>query len=355
MKQLVTILSLSTSLAACTQNAEPRVSDVARAVCPQPGLFEHAVCVCEDLTQVGDLHVKAGPAGIGSVGVNGRTDLVNEADVVGNWIAWGGFSGVGVSIGDSLITPADVDIVGEARIANDLVIGGDLTAVGTLNVGTLRLQGSDEVTGESTIGTRAPYQGAGAAAPCGCDESTFFDVKTAVLAAKQANDGEPSWDFIGEHELKLTTGSYYVTSAQVVGDATFHIEGSVSIFVDGSLASVGSSQWQLAPGATLDLFVSGSVEHVGSLAAGDGASPGAFRLYVGGDDTATIGEVAFFGSLSAPRARVLYVGDARVVGSIFAKSVESIGSLTVEYGTPLTPPQSCSEPPSPDSPEPVLL
>jgi hypothetical protein len=354
MKQLVPVLSLLLVPACTQQEAEPHVSDVARAVCPAPDLFEHAICVCEDFTQVGELHVKAGPAGIGSVGVNGKTELVNEADVVGTWIAWGGFSGVGVSIGDSLITPASVEIVGDARIQNDLVIGGDLTAVGTLDVGTLRLRGGDQLTGEMTINSRAPYAGAGNA-PCGCDESTFFDVKTAVLAAKQAVGGENSWDAVGASEVHLATGSYYVKSAQVVGEATFVIEGNVSVFIDGSLETVGSAQWQLAPGASLDLFVSGNVEHVGSLSAGDATNPGAFRLYLGGDQTATVGEAAFFGSLYAPRAKVLYVGDARIVGSIFAKSLEAIGTLTVEYGDPLTPPQSCNEPPSPTSPEPVLL
>lgn len=353
MKQLVSLFSLS--IAACTQQAEPRVTDVARAVCPAPDLFEHAVCVCDDLTQVGALHVKAGPAGIGSVGVNGKSDLVNQADVVGTWIAWGGFSGVGVSIGDSLVTPASVEIVGDARIQNDLVVGGDLTAVGTLAVNTLRLGGRDQLTGEATIGNRAAYAGAGSAPPCGCDDSTVFDVRQAVLAAKQAVGGETSWDSVGATEIHLATGSYYVTSAQVVGETRFVIEGNVSIFVDGSLAAVGDTQWQLASGASLDLFVSGNVDHVGSLAAGNAANPGAFRLYLGGSETATIGEAAFFGSLYAPRADVAYVGDARIVGSIFAKSLQAVGTLTVEYGDPLTPPQSCNEPPSAGSPEPVLL
>jgi hypothetical protein len=295
--------------------------------------------------QVGELHVLEGPAGIGSVGVNGRTELVDDADVAGTWIAWGGFSGTGVSIADSLVTPGDVDIVGDATIANDLVVGGNLTAVGTLNAGTLRLGGGEEVTGDSTIATRAPFEGAGSAPPCGCDDSTFFDVGTAVLAAKQANDGVPSFDLVGEHEVVLATGTYYVTAAQITGDVRFLIEGNVSIFVDGSLASVGSTRWQLAPDATLDLFVSGGVEHVGSLAVGDAA--GVFRLYIGGDSLVTVGDAEFYGSLYAPRATVEFVGDTRIVGSIFARTIEAVGAFTVEYGTPPTPPQSCSEPPGP--------
>jgi hypothetical protein len=346
-----TFLLATVLFAACTHE-EPRVRDVARAVCPPPDLFEHAICVCEDLQQVGDLDIKAGPAGVGSIGVNGFTSLVNDANVVGTWFAWGGFAGVGVSVGDSLVTPGSVEIVGEATIRKDLIVGGDLTGVGTLNVNNLLLGGREEITGEATIASRGTYAGAGSAPPCGCDESTFFDVVTAVRAAKQATNGEPAWHHVGQTELRLPTGSYYVTAAEVVGDTRFIIEGNVSLFVDGSLTAVGDTQWQIAAGGSLDLFVAGNVDHVGSLAGGDAAKPGAFRLYVGGDETATIGEATFAGSLYAPRATVTYVGDARIVGSIFANKLEAVGSLTIEYGDPITTPQSCETPPSSD---PVLL
>lgn len=343
------LLWLSLAATAACGTSTPKTIDVARAVCPPPDLFEHAVCACEDLTQVGELHVKAGPAGIGSVGVNGTTELVADADVVGQWIAWGGFHAIGVSIGESLVTPADVEIIGDATITGDATIGGDLTSVGTLAInGELQLGGSEDLVGEHHIASRAPYQGAPAAPPCGCDPSSFYDVETAVAAARQATGGEPSWDHVGDTVLHLASGSYYVTAAEVVGNTQFIIDGNVSIFVDGSLISVGSAQWTLSPGASLDLFVSGNVESVGSLISGDETNPGAFRLYVGGDETtsvANVGDTAFFGSLYAPRAAVSYVGDARIVGSIFARTIEGVGSLTVEYGEPVTTPQSCEQPP----------
>jgi hypothetical protein len=340
-------------LTGCTQQ-EPPVADVARAVCPPSDLFEHAVCVCGDLAQVGDLAVKAGPAGVGSIGVNGFSSLVNKAEVAGTWYAWGGFSGVGVSVGDSLVTPKHVDIVGEATIRQQLIVGGDLTGVGTLRVDTLRLGGREDLTGEATIANRVPYAGAGSA-PCGCVDASFFDVAQAVRAAKQATDGEPAWSHVGSTEIRLASGSYYITTAELVGDSRIVIDGAVSLFVDGSITAVGDTQWELAPGGTLDLFVSGDVEHVGSLVGGDAAKPGAFRLYVGGSHTATIGDAVFYGSLYAPRATVSYVGDARIVGSIFAKQLEAVGNLTIEYGDPLTPPQSCDTPPSTTGAEPVLL
>jgi hypothetical protein len=119
------------------------------------------------------------------------------------------------------------------------------------------------------------------------------------------------------------------------------------VFVDGDLTSVGSAQWRIAPGATLDLFVSGNVESVGDFSAGDEAANGAFRLYVGGTEATAVGTTGFFGSLYAPNATVSYVGDARIVGALFAKNLEGTGSLTIEYGSPVTTPQSCMQPPAP--------
>jgi cytoskeletal protein CcmA (bactofilin family) len=371
-KKLVSAALLAALSSTGCMNQEPRIADVARAVCPPPDLFEHAVCVCEDLTQVGTLRVLPGPAGgakrrppyndpgaqatsswrvthavgVGSVGVNGATQLVSDAEVAGTWIAYGGLSAVGVSIGEKLITPGDVELTGDADIET-LVAGGDLVATGTIAVRRLELGGSANIVGDATIAERAPFGGAGNQ-PCGCDEQTFFDVDLAVRAARQATDATPSWQSVGQSEVRLTTGSYYVTSAEVVGDTTFIIDGNASVFVDGSLTSVGTAQWQIAPGGSLDLFVSGDVAYVGTVSAGDPANAGAFRLYVGSTGTVElVGEGTFAGSLYAPRAAVTYVGDARVVGSIFARTVEATGNLTIEYGEPLTPPQSCEQPPAP--------
>ncbi|HRC56342.1 MAG TPA: hypothetical protein PKU97_10485, partial [Kofleriaceae bacterium] len=42
-----------------------------------------------------------------------------------------------------------------------------------------------------------------------------------------------------------------------------------------------------------------------------------------------------------------YVGNTRVVGSIYAKELSGVGELTIEYGRPVTPPSSCDAPPAP--------
>src|SRR6185503_966932 len=61
------------------------------ATCPPADAFDHALCLCEDMNDVGQLSVVEGPAGVGSVGVNGFTRFVNLTRAVGDWIAYGGF------------------------------------------------------------------------------------------------------------------------------------------------------------------------------------------------------------------------------------------------------------------------
>lgn len=342
--------------AACTE--APRLSDseLRAAVCPAPELVQHAVCVCGDFTQTGDLTIERGPAGVGSIGVNGVTELVARSQIAGSWYAWGGlFSigttglGVAAGMGGSLVTPGDVTNVGELSIGGDLQVGGDLESTGSLTVGgTLGVGGTTDLVGDDQIAKRGAYQ-APAAPPCGCDAATGFDVAAAVAAARQAAGGETSEELVGEHRVRLTTGAYYLANPRAVGDIEREISGNVSVFVDGSLESIGKAQWKLTPGARLSLFVAGEVSHVGNLLAGSEAAPDAFQLYIGGERAAldVVGDSAFFGSIYAPSATLAYVGNTRVVGSIYAKELSGVGELTVAYGRPVTPPSSCDAPPSP--------
>ncbi|HEX5057792.1 MAG TPA: hypothetical protein VFV99_00470, partial [Kofleriaceae bacterium] len=217
--------------------------------------------------------------------------------------------------------------------------------------------GDERILGLSSVAARGQLP-APAGPPCNCDPSTFFDVGAAVAAAKQATNGASSWTHIGIQDLHLTGGNYYVTAADVVGLTAIHVDAPSSVFVDGSLRQVGAELWKLAPGATLDLFVSGNVASVGALVAGNPADPTAFRLYVGGSGDTVVGSVGaalFFGSIYAPRSAIAYVGDAQIVGSIFAKTIKGVGVLTLEYRDPIAPPTSCDPPTGGDPDVPTFL
>jgi hypothetical protein len=98
---------------ACSAEQE---TTLAQAVCPPGNTFQHSVCVCDNLAQVGALFAKNGPSGTGSVGVNGRTDLVGYSEASGDWISYKGFAAVGAAVGDTLITNGDFHSAGDINV-----------------------------------------------------------------------------------------------------------------------------------------------------------------------------------------------------------------------------------------------
>jgi hypothetical protein len=183
-----TLLLVVCSLTACA--GDDNTKTLSQAVCPPPTLFDYGLCVCDDLAQVGELHVVSGPAGAGKVGVNGKTHLVALAESTGTWTSWEGFNAVGASFGESLVTHGDANFVGDVSIKGDAMIGGDLTCVGELGVtGTLGVKGDKRLLGLDHVANVGAYQ-APAGPPCNCDPSTFFDVEGAVAAAHNATSGQ---------------------------------------------------------------------------------------------------------------------------------------------------------------------
>jgi hypothetical protein len=324
------------------------------ATCPPADTFDHALCLCEDMNDVGQLSVVEGPAGVGSVGVNGFTRFVNLTRAVGDWIAYSGFEAVtDTEIAGSLATAGDARWVGWLKVGVDLAIGGDATGVGMLEVGgALSVGGSETMVPGSTVGSRTDYQPL-AGPPCNCDPDTFFDVAGAVAAARTANDnaaaGLPTrLAAVGVNDLRLESGSYYFEDAATVGQTHITIAGQVAIYVEGTIATVGEQNITVEDGGSLDLFVSGMIASVGWTSTGSAAHPDAIRIYLGGSDRvllAAVGAHDFHANLYAPEATLAYVGDNRVVGSLFGRTLDGVGALEIGYGAPadLDPP-SCDDP-----------
>jgi hypothetical protein len=338
-----------------TDNDGPHNGSAQRpATCPPSDLFEHALCLCEDMNDVGALSVVEGPAGVGSVGVNGFTRFVNLTRAVGDWIAYGGFDAVtDTEIDGSLKTEADATWVGWLKVGADLAIGGDATGIGMLEVlGVLSVGGSETMLPESVVGSRADYQPL-AGPPCPCDPATFFDVAGAVAAARTANDnaaaGLPTrLAAVGVNDLRLETGTYFFEDAATVGQTHITIAGQVALYVEGTIAAVGEQNITVEDGGSLDLFVSGTIATVGWSTTGSAAHPDAIRLYLGGTGSvllAAVGAHDFYGNIYAPEATLAYVGDNRVVGSLFGRTLDGVGALTIGYGAPIdADPPSCDDP-----------
>lgn len=299
--------------------------------------------------------VRTGAGGPGSVGVNGFTQLSGTAEVSGSWITGGSYQSAGGVIGDQLVALGNATWSGEMHITGDASVGGDVIGVGnTIVDGALRVGGQEQLIGGAQIASRGAYA-APAGPPCGCDPAQLFDVQAAVDAAAAAAGNHDSWQAAGTHEVHLANGSYFLTGAQTAGTNTVFVEGSVAVFVDGDLQAAGVNRWVMGANARLDLYVAGNAQNAGSLEMGDPAQPGALRLFVGGEDPVAIqlaGSSQLFGSIYAPQAQIQLAGGTTIVGALFGKTLQSAGTLTIEYGPNQDGSESCDNPPeNPENPD----
>jgi hypothetical protein len=321
---------------------------------PTETMGTFGLCLCDGFGKVGRLEVLEGEPGMpASVGVNGKTSVVDTAYVEGSWHAYQGFDSVTSSvIRNDVVTTSAFSWVGEQVVGGDLVVGGDVTGVGSLDVGgALRAAGAVEVIGPQSVASKGSYS-APAGPPCPCQGESFFDVAAAVDLARSANDNASiglSSDGllgVGQTELVLPTGAFYLDEIATVGQLRLRVEGQAALYVGGSLASVGEDSISLAAGATLDLYVSGSVATVGNVVLGNPDEPAAFRLLIGGDDGVmlNVGKQSFYGHIYAPTAPLGYVGDTEIDGSLFADRLDGVGELTIRHVSASGPPEEVCDP-----------
>jgi len=310
---------------------------------PAPRAFQAALCVCEDLDLVGHgMLVTSSDALASPVGVNGVTHVTGETRFASGLSTWGGVTGAGdLEVGGDLVTPESVSVAGSTRIGGDLVVGGDVETVGELSVGGLaRVSGNLHHVGSDPALRFAGYR-APAGPPCGCDPSTFIDVAALVAGAKAANDNARlgAVEHVGDLRLVLDGGRYYLSGLQSVGRLDLIVTKPSALFVDGDFETVGSDSLSVEEGASLDLYVNGRLENVGSWRVSDTTLAGVVRLYVGGADAMvqSVGAHDFVGALYAPQAPVELVGDTSFRGALFVKSLSGVGELTVDYAAAAMP------------------
>lgn len=318
---------------------------------PAAKTFTAALCVCEDLDLVGhSVWVTSSDAKDAPAGVNGVTHVVGDTTFASGLVSWGGVTGAGtLDVGGDLVTPADVDNVGTTRIGGDVSVGGDMETVGDLSVGGVaRVRGHLHHVGTDPQLTFGPYT-APAGPPCGCEPSTLLDVAAAVAVARTNNDNATlgSVENVGELTLTLDGGRYYLPSLSSVGSLHLKVTKPSALYIDGDFRTVGDDSLSVAEGASLDLYVNGSLENVGTWKVSDDTLAGVVRLFVGGKDgmVQSVGSHDFVGALYAPTAPVELVGDTTFRGALFVKSLNGVGELTVDYAAPAMPEASgCSTP-----------
>jgi hypothetical protein len=218
----------------------------------------------------------------------------------------------------ALTVCGELSYAGEVEVDGDIAIGGDLSYAGELDV-------------SGATRTSAPA--------CG---SKGFDVAGAVAKARGDHDHGPA--------TVLESGRYYFEDSSFVGENHIRVTGHASMFVDGDIAFVGESSIDVEPGATLDLYIAGSLDMVGSMVAA-GCDPRSLRVFVGGDHSiiASAGDNELRGFLYAPDAEVSFAGTTHVTGAVVAKELSFAGELHVKgMAEPKRPDASCRVPAKPE-------
>lgn len=322
---------------------------------PAPALLSRALCVCDRLGGAGTLRTFARPGEAADVGVETDASFAGGVEIQGSaWIDGDlGFAG-SATVRDHVFTSGDLGFAGEVSIGDTVAVGGDLGGAGSLSAKTLRVQGKVATAG-SVQGDVQPYE-APTATPCGCDAP--YDVAGAVVAARTANDNakiglSPEITVAGGKTLVLPSGRYYLEKVAAAGVLDIRAEGAVLLYIDGSFDIAGASRIELAPGATLDLFVAGTLAQAGGVVFGDPDRPEAFRLYVGGEGSVLVGagERDFYGMIYAPTADLVFAGGTTVHGAVFARNLDFAGGLDIAYSE-VVPADECipEETPEADAP-----
>jgi len=356
---LASVLLIGCGSLDATSREAQLASPLCQAKDAKAAFGSNAVCVCEDLNLVGAGFLARGAQA--NVGVNGTSHVVGLHDIGGSLIAMKGITGVGeVRTGASLSTTGDVAGVGHVTVGKDMMVGGGVASVGWLEVGgTLGVRGEATLIGRQQVGARGAY--AAPAEPCGCGAPSV-DVAARVADARANGTPLGTTRSVGDTALTLTSGTYYADSLASVGRLSLTIDGAVALAIGEDLATVGQQHLELTPGSTLDLYVAGGLATVGDSLFGKGASPGAVRVFLGGEQrqSLAVGAQRLNASIYAPRAELALVGDTTVSGSIFAKALTGVGRLTVEHSAPsAATPERCvvddsknGGAPNPDGPTP---
>ena len=251
----------------------------------------------------------------GSLRTHGLTFTVNGTGIV----AGGGMLPVALtmSFGTDLKTNAAIEQVG----AGILAVGRDLWSDADVHGGPLSTVKRDLylTPGHTGAGTFANVGGLQTRSfdispPCACGGDELLDVPQLVAAALLDNDNAELGLSAaalserlsrGDAPASLSCGRFALEGLHLPKGALQTLSGRLALFVAGDLTLDGDFASALAPGAELDVVVSGNLTVSGKAQIGVPARPSSVRLYIGGTGPIEISDdIHYAVQLYAPHASV---------------------------------------------------
>lgn len=336
--------------------------------------FTNALCTCHDASIQGYLKTEGFDSANDPTGKdNGGAAVAINNSYINLLLTSSGYTEV---LGSMAISGTQLSTYfGYIKVAGDLRTAGPLTEFGYINVGRDTWSADDLIcAGYTKVGRDAHYAaafpliatvaGKRVTGPvtvdplCPCGPQDILDVAAMVADGKAHNDNKAAGIdpamfnvVVGKMRMPLPCGRIYIENIGGAGDLTFDVSGPTALFVDGSIATIGVLKFNLAPRATIDIFVKDTLVLTGRAAFGDEKRPAASRIYVGSDkDIIMTGYETFVGNLYAPLARVTAPGYINVLGSVVARDFEVPGYAHFGYDRAITRAgDGCKAPPPPTS------
>jgi len=268
-------------------------------------VFLFAICSCTTLstqTQVDPDSMDASKPGMplagGSIGINGDYTSTAPNDIQG-----------ALSVGGKLSTQNSHNVLQNMTVAGTSNVGSPATAKSDAYLGA-------EVTGPQNFLTvsgkmytpvtanvnQVNELGGWAITPVTvpppCDCTNQVDIAGIVAAFKGTNDNFTNMilpDALTSmpslpKDITLPCGRYYFDGIVVNNSATLHLQGRTVLAIDGNIQMSGPLTIELAEGAELDMFVTGTVFLNNIATIGSKTSPKSKRINMSGERVREGGE-----------------------------------------------------------------
>lgn len=309
-------------------------------------VFLFAMCSCTSFTSQNTVNtdsVDASKPGMtltgGSVGVNGNYASSAFNDIQGAFVVGGTFDSQNTHNVEQNFTVAGTTHVGAPATAKSdaylgaavtgppdfFTISGKMYTPVTANVNQVKDLGGFSIT-PVTVPT-----------PCDCTDQV--DIAAIVAAFKTNNDNLTNMILTDAFtampnypkDITLPCGRYYFDGIVVNNPATLRLQGRTVLAIDGNIDMSGPLTIELAPGAELDMFVTGTVFLNNAATIGSQTSPKSTRIYIAGNDVTMTGQLALSANFYLPNAVFNITNDLEMWGALFAKQISSSGRVKVHY------------------------
>jgi hypothetical protein len=247
-----------------------------------------------------------------------------------------------------------------SEIRHDVQLGGSLNASSPFTVDhnayVVGAVAGATVKGTTTHPTAIP-------APCDCAPQQLVPVAAIVAAHRPPNNDDSTLGLdpnivsadagVGSLRIDLPCGNYYFANVRTSNPVTIFAHGHVGLYIDGDVTGAAPLAFGLDPIATLDIFVSGTINTSQLLTIGSPNYPALCRLYVGGTAKLAFSQNVNIGcNIYAANSQLVdWSATSDIYGSIFAGNFKASHNTVIHYdegvlsaGTECPPPGGGSGP-----------